>query len=179
MIPCGMFFLCLKMVRSALFTRYAQSARPGCIWFWVRRWRHGGEKRTDPKWFKETLEKNEIDPRINWKWCPKATNKWKNRPKRVPKGSQEGQEIKATSSRRPWTPLGADFPAIHSYFRDHFGTETDPKSKKTTDKSAICCSASRSENGAKMVPKTIRNGAQDVTKSIPEASYRFCSILGV
>ena len=33
------------------------------------------KRKTDPKRFKETLEKNEIDPRINWKRCQKATNK--------------------------------------------------------------------------------------------------------
>ena len=54
--------------------------------------------KTDPKRFKETLEKNEIDPRMNWKRCQKATNKWQNRPERVPKGrapiiQHEGQQI--------------------------------------------------------------------------------------
>ena len=86
----------------------------------------------------------------------------------VPKRSQKEAKRDKKSKQRledDLGPPGGRFPGYGLVARDRFGAQNRPKiEKRTTEKSMIFCSASRSENGAKMVPKTIRNGAQDGPK---------------
>jgi hypothetical protein len=78
--------------------------------------------------------------------------------KKVPKGSHEGQDIKATSSRRPWTPQGADFSVIPPSPRTILAPKTNPQNDEIMmNKSVIFCSASGSENVAKKGLETSRN----------------------
>ena len=88
-------------------------------------WKEGG---IDPTSERKGAEKSNIDPRIykkggqnRLKWC-------QNRPKRVPKRSQDRQKIRATSSRRSWTPLGGDFPAIVAGPGAILGAKIEPNS---------------------------------------------------
>jgi hypothetical protein len=61
-------------IYTYLFNRFVQSARPGCIRFWVRRsmCRRKSNAKMDPRRFEGMLEPNEIDPRIGWERCQKA-----------------------------------------------------------------------------------------------------------
>ena len=79
------------------------------------------KKKSTPEVIEKEAGKSKITPKIDPKW-------FQNRPKRVPKRSQDRQKIKATSSRRSWTPLGGDFPAIVPGPGAILGAKIDPKS---------------------------------------------------
>ena len=100
------------------------------------------------------------------KWC-------QNQPKRVPKRSQDRQKIRATSSRRSWTPLGGDFPAIAPQLGSLLESKIEAKIvKKLMQKIVDFLIGLGSEKIRKRIPKPLQNGAQDGPKSSPEGSSR-------
>ena len=86
------------------------------------------EEVIDPTSERKGPEQSNIDPRIYKKRVPKSTKMVPKSPQKGPKTNQERQKIRATSSRRSWTPLGGDFPAIGSWSRALLESKIKPNS---------------------------------------------------
>ena len=69
-------------------------------------------KHTSKKASKTKLKKIKTRSRMIRERIKNHPETLQNRPKMVRKRSQEGQDIKPASSRRPGSPRGADYPAI-------------------------------------------------------------------
>ena len=88
-------------------------------------WKEGG---IDPTSERKGAEKSNIDPRIYKKGGQNRPTWCQNRPKRVPKRSQDRQKIRAASSRRSWIRLGGDFPTFVPSYGSLLESKIEPNS---------------------------------------------------
>ena len=132
----------------------------------TKEWKEEG---IDPTGERKGPEQSNIDPRI-YKKEGRNQPKWcQNRPKRVPKRSQERQQITATSSRWSWTPPGERFPAYPVVAMDpSWVLKSRQMCKKSDAKNRWffyrCWKQQKWEKGvqnhSKMKPKMVQNRAQ-------------------
>ena len=129
--------------------------------------------RKGPKRAKSALKLCQKKPTTNPKSSNNQTAIDQNGAKIDPKGSQkrsqDRQKIRATSSRRSWTPLGGDFPAIHPWLGSLLEPKIEAKCEKKRDAKNRRFfyrpwKPKKSEKGAqnhsKMEPKMVQNRTQ-------------------